>query len=89
MSTRRASWLLRLLLEIDGEELAVVLVVDGGKVSSMPAAAYQGITGVRGREELDEEAEDALLREKLPFFLYMAVLRLRMRGMVCMGLVKK
>ena len=64
----RELWLL-LRLVIDGEELAVVLVVEGIKVSSIPAAAYQGMTGVRGREALEEAEDDALLREKLPFFL--------------------
>ena len=51
----------------------------------MPAEAYQGITGARGNEALEEAPElvDAVrLRRKLPFRLYMEVFRLRIRGMV-------
>ena len=78
--------LLRLLEEMDGELLAVELVVDD--CSSRPAAAYQGITGALGKEAFEEAVvvvvvlELARLRRKLPFRLYIDVLRLRIRGMV-------
>jgi len=74
--------LLRRLEEMDGELLAVELV---DACSSVPAAAYQGITGARGNEAFEEALavlELARLRRKLPFRLYIEVLRLTIRGMV-------
>ena len=54
----------------DGELFAVELV-DAVKLSSKPAAAYQGITGaLGGREELDEVTLDPpLLRTEDPLRL--------------------
>ena len=69
---------------IEGELHAVELLDDAVRVSSNPAEAYHGIAGARDNEPCDDateaEAEELRLR-KLPFLLYMDVLRLMMRGM--------
>lgn len=79
------SMLLRLLEDMEGELLAEELLDDVWL--SRPAAAYQGITGARDRETSEASAvpELARRRRKLPFRLYMEVLRLRIRGMVVMA----
>ena len=74
---------------MEGLLLAVVEVV-GAKLSSPEAQGMMG-SALRGRREPLEELvvplDPALLRMELPLLLYMAVLRLRIRGMVLVGLL--
>ena len=83
ITIRRESILVLRRLVMEGLLLAVVEVV--GVKESSPAA--QGMMGsaFRGRREPLEEAvalEPALFRMELFLLLYMAVLRLKIRGMV-------